>query len=335
MERTRGLSRWMRTLTQASAASALVLLGLVSFSSVAGANAANPDATTSAAETVNSNGTVTVNMSGTWTWASQATCTGRYGEGWAVDWWGISTSTTPTNNFTLTSASIVSTPGTTTTGSISSTGSLPITGGNHFHVSSDLNGEVVNAVSGCTVTAGGIVGAWSSSATYPSQADIPPAICVNMYDLHFQGNGPNPNDFSSTGNGDNSIQTNNFNPAVGAGYCATPHVASPAPTTTATKASSSSVTIGSAGSVTDSVTVTGSAALGLPHGTVAFYVCGPTTANALCTSTSTPAGTATLPASTDTGFVATGTSSAFSPTTAGTYCFAAVFTPASGSVYGA
>jgi hypothetical protein len=197
-----------------------------------------------------------------------------------------------------------------------------------------MNGVVVNSGSGCTVTSGGITGSWSSSATYPSQADIPPAICVNLYDLHFAGGtSPNAADFDPAGNNDNSIKTNSFDPTVGQGFCSTPHIAVGGPTTTTTKASASTVTAGSP--VTDAVTVTGSSALGQPAGTVAFYVCGPTTANALCTSTANAVGTATLPHSGDTGFVSTGTSSAFTPTTAGTYCFAAVFTPASSSLYGA
>ena len=277
-------------------------------------------------------------MSGTWTWAGQS-CAGRYGTGWAVDWWGISTSMTPTNNFTLTDASIVTPPGTTTTGSITATGiafqnSHPLSGGQFFHVSADYNGETVNSSSTYTDSGGGSSASWSASATYPNQSDIPPAICVNMYDEHgSEGNISNSaKDFDPVTNDDNSINTNAFDPTTGAGFCSTPHVVNPAPTTTATKASATSSR--RVPSVTDSVTVTGSAALGLPAGTVAFYVCGPTTANALCTSTTTPVGTATLPASADTGFVATGTSSAFTAPSAGTYCFAAVFTPTSGSAYG-
>ncbi len=331
------LSKGLRVVGQTAAAGALIIAGIVSFSTVAGANAANPTATTSAAETVNSDGTVTVDMSGSWTWAGQ-NCAGRYGTGWAVDWWGISTSATPTNNFTLTDASIVTPPGTTTTGSITATGvafqnAHPLTGGQFFHVSADYNGETVNSSSTCTDSGGGSSASWSAVATYPNQADIPPAICVNMYDEHgSEGNiSNNAKDFDPITNDDNSINTNAFDPTTGDGFCSTPHVVNPAPTTTATKASATSVATGTA--VTDAVTVTGSAALGLPAGTVAFYVCGPTPAAAVCGSTSTPAGTATLPASGDTGFVSTGTSSAFTPTSAGTYCFAAVYTPAQGSLY--
>jgi hypothetical protein len=328
-------SKWFSTIVKGAAASAMVVVGLVSFSSVAGANAANPDATTQAVALVNNDGSVTVTMSGTWTWASQADCTSRYGEGWAVDWWGISTDATPANNFTLTNADIVSPPGTLTTASITATGTAPgtLSGGQFFHVSSNLNGEVVNSTSGCTVTPGGITGLWSSTATYPNQQDIPAAICVNMYDLHFAGTDPKTADFDPSSNTDNSIHTNDFDPTTGDGFCSTPQIVTPSDTTTTTKASSPSVTLGSNGTVTDTVTVTGTAAQGKPTGTVAFYVCGPTTANELCASTATPVGTANLPSSGDTGFVSTGTSGSFTPTTPGTYCFAAVFTAAVGTPY--
>lgn len=295
----------------------------------AGANAANPDNNTTGTVTPNINGTVTVALSGTWTWSTQTTCTGRYGEGWAVDWWGISTVAPPTNNFSLADASIVSTPGTTTTGSITATGTAPgsLAGGNLFHVGSDLNGEVVNSVSGCTVLPGnaGITGPWSASATYPSLADIPPQICVNMYDLHLQNGGPQASDFDPSSNGDNSIKTNSFDPTLGAGYCL-------ATSTTTTTVSGSTTVVGGAG-ITDNVTVTGQTNDGLPTGNVNFYVCGPTTSAAVCASTSTPVGTAAVPANTDTGIVSHGSSSAFSPTGVGTWCFAAFFVPAPGSEY--
>ena len=122
---------------------------------------------------------------GTWTWASQSTCTGRYGEGWAVDWWGISTSNPPSPNFSLSNATEVTSPGTTTTGPVSATGSIGLPGSKFFHVGDNLAGEVVNATSGCTVTAGVSPACGWRSATYPSAADVPAQLCVNMYDLHF------------------------------------------------------------------------------------------------------------------------------------------------------
>lgn len=105
-------------------------------------------------------------------------------------------------------------------------------------------------------------------------------------------------------------------------------------TTTQTSTATSgegSVTIGANGNVTDTVTVTGNATAGAPDGTVAFYVCGPSTANALCTSSGTAEGTPTL-ASNSTS-TSQATSSTFTPTQPGTYCFGAVYSPGTGSNY--
>ena len=87
------------------------------------------------------------------------------------------------------------------------------------------------------------------------------------------------------------------------------------------------------GTIADHTTVTGVDGSGLPTGTVAFYVCGPTTANTLCASTANRVGTASVPASSDTGFVSSATSSTYTPTSAGIYCFASVFTPEPNTTY--
>jgi hypothetical protein len=173
---------------------------------------------------VNANGTVTVTVSGTWSWPGQ-NCAGRYGEGWAVDWWGISTSPTPSPSFSLTNASIVNPPGTTTTGTISPFGAIQINGTNgapntFFHVPQYYAGETVNSPSTCTDTGSGPTaassGSWSATATYPSQADLPAQLCVNMYDEHgSEGHLGGNNDYSPSKDNDNSIQTNHFNPSVG------------------------------------------------------------------------------------------------------------------------
>jgi hypothetical protein len=205
-----------------------VLAGVMAVAAFA--NAANPNPDTKAVETVNADGTATVTLSGTWSWPGQ-NCEGRYGEGWAVDWWGLSSSQLPANNFTLTNASVVTGPGTTTTEPIQAAGSWQIKGTNtYFHVSSLYNGEDVNSSSTCTDTGSGSTagstGSWSATATYPSASDVPPEICVNMYDEHGSEGNPSgsANDFSAVNNGDNSIQTNSFNPQSGQGYCAAPTI---------------------------------------------------------------------------------------------------------------
>ncbi len=196
------------------------------------ANAANPNPDTTATAMVNADGTVSVTVAGTWSWPGQ-NCAGRYGEGYAVDWWGIGPSATPANSFSLTNATMVTSPTTTTTGTITPDGSIAIKGDGFFHVSSDYNGQDINTSSTCTDTTiggqQGSTGSWSAMATYPSQSDLPPAICVNMYDEHGNEGQPSgsANDFSAIKDNDNSIQTNSFNPALGAGFCATPTVVTP------------------------------------------------------------------------------------------------------------
>jgi hypothetical protein len=97
------------------------------------------------------------------------------------------------------------------------------------------------------------------------------------------------------------------------------------PTTITTQQSASSSgqgTIVLGGSVTDTATVTSTA--GTPTGTVAFTECGPTSSAQPCSS-GTAVGSA-VPLTNGTA-----TSAGFTPTQVGTYCFAAVYTPTSGS----
>jgi fimbrial isopeptide formation D2 family protein len=113
-----------------------------------------------------------------------------------------------------------------------------------------------------------------------------------------------------------------------------------APSTTTTQQSTTdsgpgSIVIGPDGTWTDLATVAGNSAGGAPTGTVTFFVCGPTTGNALCTPSSPwtqlggPVGLTT--GSDDTS---TAPSASFGPPTqVGTYCFAAVYTPDSVSNY--
>ena len=219
--------RWWTRFTAIFAAM-LAVVGVVT-AAPALANAANPNPNTKAMETVNANGTVTVKVSGTWDWPGQ-NCAGRYGEGWAVDWWGVSSSSSPANPFSLTHATIVTSPATTTTGTITPAGSIPIKNDGFFHVSADYNGQTINSPSTCTDTTiggqQGSTGSWSAMATYPNKSDLPPAICVNMYDEHGSEGKPSgsASDFSAVNDHDNSIQTNAFNPTVGSGFCATPKV---------------------------------------------------------------------------------------------------------------
>ena len=100
----------------------------------------------------------------------------------------------------------------------------------------------------------------------------------------------------------------------------------PATTKTTTAPSSTSVVLGA--SVDDVATVTGNTADGTPTGSVQFYQCGP--GSILCASTT---GAVLTPAAALSG--GTATSPSFTPSAIGTYCFAAVYVPASASPYSA
>jgi hypothetical protein len=98
-----------------------------------------------------------------------------------------------------------------------------------------------------------------------------------------------------------------------------------------TRATSLPISLGE--TMSDTATITGISGSGVPTGSVAFFVCGPTLSVALCASTATPVTSATVPSGSDNGFVSTGTSGTFAPSQAGFYCFAAVFTPSAGGPY--
>ena len=180
------------------------------------ADAANPNPDTTGVAVANPNGTVTVTLQGTWFWAGQ-NCTNRYGAAWAVDWWGVSLLPTPSPSFKLSHATTVSAWGETTRARSAPDGSLRISNGTFFHVGQFYAGEDVFTPATCSVAVvnnvSGATGAWQAAATYPSAAQIPPSICVNMYDLHGRAGQPGtPMDFSPVTDADNSIQTNAYVP---------------------------------------------------------------------------------------------------------------------------
>jgi hypothetical protein len=91
----------------------------------------------------------------------------------------------------------------------------------------------------------------------------------------------------------------------------------------ASNSGSGSIVLG--GSVTDTATVTGNTTGGVPTGIVTFFECGPMASPALCTS-GTQVGTPMTLGSPN-GDTSSATSTVFTPTAAGTYCFAAVYSP--------
>jgi uncharacterized repeat protein (TIGR01451 family) len=224
-----GMAGAASRITAAVMAVAGMVLIAVSFAApqAAFANAANPAPDTIATPVVNNNGTVTINLSGTWTWPNQA-CAGRYGEGWAVDWWGASTSPSAPN-FSVDATQLTGiAQSDVTVAPEAATGSLAIPStSDYFHFGPLYNGEDVNTASTCTDTGSGnsatSSGAWNASGTYPSASDVPPQLCVIMYDEHGtegspRGSSTADSNFNTTDH-DNSIQTNAFNPLQGQGYC--------------------------------------------------------------------------------------------------------------------
>jgi len=91
-----------------------------------------------------------------------------------------------------------------------------------------------------------------------------------------------------------------------------------------TSVSASTVAVGAG--VNARATVTGNSAGGPPAGSVAFFVCGPVSAASVCTSIATHEGAPALKASGSDSSSAT--SSSLHPSSAGVYCFAAVYVPA-------
>jgi uncharacterized repeat protein (TIGR01451 family) len=90
----------------------------------------------------------------------------------------------------------------------------------------------------------------------------------------------------------------------------------------------SGATVGSA--ATDAATVTGNATNGSPTGTITFYECGP--GATACSSAGTQIGSpvSVAPGANNTAMAA---SPPWTPGAPGTYCYAAVFTPAAGGAY--
>jgi uncharacterized repeat protein (TIGR01451 family) len=224
-----------RPLAKAGLVASTVMAMVGGTAGVAFANAANPLPTSAGTATVNANKTVSVHLSGTWSWGPPAVtkgpqdCAGRYGLGWAVDWWGMSASSSAASIAGLTNgAGAALTPG----------GSIP-SGGQFFHVNTNDLSSVAGHPSSydgfdtfatdCTQDANGNAqGNWSANAVYPSAASIPPQLCVIMYDPHGKETSASNSakDYSTTGDDDNSIQTNAFNPA-GSNFCFTPHFTNP------------------------------------------------------------------------------------------------------------
>ena len=97
--------------------------------------------------------------------------------------------------------------------------------------------------------------------------------------------------------------------------------------TTTTTQTSGNVTFGPSGTATDTVTVTGNSVGGSPSGTVSFYACQTgstgTQTDGPCAASGTPQSSVALSA--EPSDQATTTSTVFTPTAPGTWCFSAVY----------
>jgi hypothetical protein len=210
------------------AAAAIVLASLGLAAAPAYANTTVPT-TIKAQGVVHANGSVTVTLSGNWTWPGGQACTGRYGTGWAVGWWGTGTSATPANNLTLTNATQVLSQdqgingNPVAKGSITATGSLKVPTGNsmsgqNIYLGAHMNGQTIYTPSYCaTAQPSGkdLSGTYTASATYASVNDVPANICVVSYDIHGSfAKGAPAKDYDPVGNGDNSLKEKQFGPNI-------------------------------------------------------------------------------------------------------------------------
>ena len=235
-ERTRGSdaagshrSSWTKRVALSAFGTAGAGIAMVAFAAAAFANAPNPTSVSASASDPDAQGRVTVTVSGTWSWEApaspspQTNCDGRYGAGWAVDWWGINKAPQAINGLSYqvaatTGAGAIATNGSgqpflTTSTAASPAVTLTSKTGTTFHASKTINGWITPLC-----TNGRPIGNFSSTATYPNAASVPDKICVNFYDLHGSPGQPKLDDFFST-NGDNSIKTNAFDPATVNGNC--------------------------------------------------------------------------------------------------------------------
>lgn len=103
-----------------------------------------------------------------------------------------------------------------------------------------------------------------------------------------------------------------------------------APTTTTTTPSSKTIQLGQ--SLTDGVTVSGSA-FGTPTGSATFYVCSNTTTGCNPATGTKLTGTLTSPNPVTLDLTGKATSPSYTPPSVGNYCFAGVYTPTSGNFY--
>jgi hypothetical protein len=253
---------------------------LVATGSVAGADAPTPTsihATVTATPT--HSGREIVTLTGTWKFTGEK-CTTRKGVGWSVNWWGNGTSSGgPKTDFTLYTASLVTTTNTTGNGAGKKAGTISGakydlkigTSSTYFYEGPDLSGYATNSKSSTCTNTGtdASKGPWTAKATYSSATKIPSKVCANFYDMHEFSSGT----FTPSKNDDSTVQKGNFTATKDC-------VTIKATPTISTQVSSATVAVGT--SVTDAATVTGATGYGTPTGKVTFRVCSTTASHKYC-----------------------------------------------------
>lgn len=240
-----GRAAWARRVVIGGLGTAGATIALAAFAASAFANAANPLPPSVGQPLQDVPGGVLVQLSGTWSWGElgpagtktspQNDCSGRYGVGWSVDWWGINNSKSPDSGKGPTTASTVSiadknNPPTNIgqqSASVGGTWQVKQTG-QFFHTTAQYNGFEADLcpTNNPDITLdknGAPMGSWSASAVYPSRSAIPAQVCVNFYDPHgTEGKwSTSSGDLLASADSDNSIKTNDFNPAQPQ-YCFSP-----------------------------------------------------------------------------------------------------------------
>ncbi len=201
-------SRATRRARHAVGAGALLAVGLTLFwSGVAQANAAGPTGVIHTDAVVNANQSVTVYASGQWLWmfslndadgglhaTVNAPCDHRSGVGWGVMW-----SDPQDPGFAETYHSKYQTQMV----HVGSRGVNPLNTDSLIAFNhSDSCGTFIETNQPAPGD-GYVTGTWTSTHTYGSAADVPPAICVVTYDLGF-GKVPLPK-YRNFSNDDNSV----------------------------------------------------------------------------------------------------------------------------------
>ena len=312
---TKGRRSILRGMVAMSTAAAMLVFALPAF-----ANAPNPGATTVDQVTVNADGSRTVTVEGTWTWASQTKCsTARNGVGYQVDWFdnqtnAIGTSGSPDGILYVGDAQDNIVHSIETLGGSSVVGNAFFDGVPSSYLSHNTNSttptktDAQNWLSQCdnVNSSGETAGTWGPiTHTYAPSFTGPIELCPIMYDPHgghdnsgqssvkdiTAGANAGTNSYSD----DNSYQTNGTGP--NGNSC--PKISVPTLTTSASSAVAPDA-------IHDTATVTGSSGAG----TITFNLY---TAGSACHGT--PLFTSSVPASGDGSY----RSGNYSPTSAGTY----------------